>query len=455
MSLVGGVVGYAVMFMAGGGLTLLLTRRSERCNPIELAALATIFGFGTVSLLLWIGGFFVSGFALQIVTALFAVALGFFGLRTAIRDGMTVSWPRPRTPLEYGLTAILLVMLILMLIISLGQPLGLDASFNWEIKARFAFLNHGLVPDNYYTSRSHASTHPEYPLFIPFTQLWLDLCLGRADQVWAKTVFPLFNGAGVFLLALLAVRISGERWSGAVVAILLFFAPYAAVGTGGVLSGYADLPLGLLYLIAVGYLILYQSSGKSHHFLVYVAALALLPWLKREGVVLWGVAAFSGGVVLLRKKAPAGQWANLLPGLGIIIAWQLHLFFAGAAPSHDFAPASAASGLSVELRRVMPIAEAVMGELLRKEHWSVLWMMVALALAYQLVRRRDLKLALLSLALGLPLFFYSGTYLFSTWPDYLSHMHASLPRLVLQVTPVAWLLVASALPMRSSDVALP
>jgi hypothetical protein len=440
-------VAYATFFMAGGGLTLLLMRGSRRHNMIELFALSTFFGFGLISLLLWIGGFFLSGIALQIFVTLGAVAQGFCGLRAAVRDRPSVAWPRPQTPVEYSLAAIILFILVGMLVISLGQPLGWDASFNWEIKARFAFLNHGVVPETYYTSASTANTHPEYPLFIPFTQLWLDLWLGTPHQFWAKTIFPLFNGAGMFLLALLGTRLSGHRSIGALVAILLFFAPYGAVGTGGVLSGYADLPLGLLYLVAIGYLILYHETGTRRYFFVYLAALALLPWLKREGAVLWVIAAICGGIVLLRQKAPAHEWVNLLPALAIIVAWQLYLFFAGAAPSHDFG-LSAASSVSDAFARIVPICMTVVRELLRKEHWSVLWIMVGLALFYQMVRARDLKLLLLATALILPLLLYSGTYVLSAWPDYLSHMHASLPRLVLQLTPIAWLVIASALAWR-------
>lgn len=55
------------------------------------------------------------------------------------------------------------------------------------------------------------------------------------------------------------------------------------------------------------------------------------------------------------------------------------------------------------------------------------------------------------MALVTPIAFYSASYLFSAWPDYLDHFHASPPRLLLQVTPLGWLAIALALAQTSAE----
>ena len=171
MIVVGLSAALLLLSFAGWGMTLVLVNRSWPLHLFELFAGTWLFGTGTISLLLWIGGLFPAGIALQAIVTGCALACGFLGLRRAARFRL----PWPGTFLEWPLAAILLLELTLMHFYSLGRPLGWDRSFNWELKARFAFLNHGVLPPAYYHSASQVSSHPEYPLFVPCTQLWLDL----------------------------------------------------------------------------------------------------------------------------------------------------------------------------------------------------------------------------------------------------------------------------------------
>lgn len=145
------------------------------------------------------------------------------------------------------------------------------------MKARFAFLNQGVIPPAYYHSASQVSSHPEYPLYVPYTQLWFDLWMGEAHQFWEKIVFPIFNFTGALLLAFFGARLSGRRWVGGLVACLLLTVPYLAGGVGGMLSGYLDFPLATLYLAVIGFLLVYQKTGDEASYRFYIAVLCLLP----------------------------------------------------------------------------------------------------------------------------------------------------------------------------------
>ncbi len=439
MSVLGLAVGFLTLLCAGFGVTLLLLRGSAARNLLECACLSWLLGTGTVSLLLWSGGFFLSGVPLQCLVIAAALALALAGWRYRGKGKFTFPWPAQAA--EWLLAGIIVLEIGAMVLLSLGQPLGWDGSFNWEIKARFAFLNHGVMPPGYYSNGSQTNSHPEYPLFIPFTQLWLDLWMGQAHQFWEKAVIPLFNAAGVLLLSLLGARLSGRRCIGGLASALLFFVPYLAHGVGGITSGYLDFPLGVLYLSAIGYLLLYEQSGNPTYFCLYAASLALLPWMKREGAILWLVGAVLGLGIILRRKAGWRPTLGLLPGLLISISWQLYLRARGGASPHDFVPASLAT-LAVNFSRIWPICRTVFRETYQTERWGVFWLLAAVAFVYQLLRRRDLRFLSLWMAIVAPLVLYSCTYLFSAWPNYVGHIHASLPRLLLQLTPLSWLAIA-------------
>lgn len=48
-----------------------------------------------------------------------------------------------------------------------------------------------------------------------------------------------------------------------------------------------------------------------------------------------------------------------------------------------------------------------------------------------------------AVALVAPMIAYASSYLFSSWPDYRTHIAASLPRLLLQLLPLGWLIIAA------------
>ena len=92
-----------------------------------------------------------------------------------------------------------------------------------------------------------------------------------------------------------------------------------------------------------------------------------------------------------------------------------------------------------------------MAEFGAASRWSIFWFLVLAALATQLLRKENSQSLLLAIALVTPIAVYSATYLLSAWPDYLNHLHASLPRLLLQMTPLGWLAIALALAQPSAE----
>ena len=448
MILLGLITGLGTILLAGFGVTLLLLRNTPRLNAAECLSLAWLFGCGAVSMLLFLGGIVMTGLPLQLLVMLGCVMLAFCGWKT--KAGARWVVPKPANKFEWFVSALIAFGVLAMFFASAQHTLGWDGLLNWEIKARYAFLNSGVLPSAYYVDAARVFSHPEYPLLIPMTETWLYLWMGEANQFWVKIIFPLFYAAGAVVLALVGSRVAGRRWPGLVVAALLVLVPFLANGTGGVVVGYADFPLSVIYLAVIGYLLTSLKQDDAQSFRVYAAAMAILPWMKREGIVLWLVAVFCGAIVLWKRRGKPGAWLSLLGGVAVLIGWRVYLHAVHAVGSHDFQTADWTM-LEANVYRVGPVFREVFMEMGQASDWSFFWWIAAIAIGTLTFRARQVGTVLLSLGVFAPIVLFGCSYVFSAWPDYLAHMSTSFPRLLLQVMPVGWLAVAAAAGTEKED----
>ncbi len=411
MILLGLLAAYFTLFSAGLGIILLIFRGAPRINVLECCCLSWLFGAGAVSIALWICGIFLSGFALQITVASLCILFVAVGWRAIRHPRSKFVLPSPTGWLEWFLASLLLTEIALVLFVSCKHTLGWDGLLVWEIKARYAFLNGGVIPAGYYSNPGRAFSHPEYPLGIPFTELWLYLWMGQPHQFWIKTIFGTYYAAGTVLLCLLAARVSGHRWSGLAVATILPFVPFLTSAPGGVIVGYADFPLSVVYL-------------------------------------LWSVLAFLGFIVSWRRRKRAQFGISLLPGLFLIASWRAYLSFIHCVPSSEFS--LSVSGKLTELgARIGPIARLLLLEVSNQTDWSIFWLAAALAIFYLAFRFYAMQSWILIGAVIAPIVLYCASYLFTTWSSYSAHVTSSLPRLLLQIVPASLLAIATVLPLRS------
>jgi hypothetical protein len=445
MTILGLIAAYITLLLAGAGVALILLSRRPRVNVVECICLAWLFGVGTVSLLLWIFGNFVSGIALQFLVTATAVALAFAGWRSTRRSQTSLYVPRPANLWEWSLVVLLVIQIATIFCASSKHTLGWDGLLVWEIKARYAFLNGGVLPAAYFKEGGLAFSHSDYPLALPFTELWLYLWMGEANQFWVKTIFPVFYAVGATLLVLLGSRLTGNRLLGCVLGILIYFVPQVTVMAGSVIVGYVDFPLAVFYLATVGYLLysLTQKPAAAGSFSVFTTCLLFLPWIKREGSVLWVVAVLAGIVVIFAQRRSWRAWLALSPGLVLMLAWKIFLRTMNVAPSFEFLSLDITT-LRANLGRLVPIYGALFKEVAAVSSWGIFWLLTATAFVYLLWGWRRLPYLLMLGTTLLPIFLYSLTYLFSAWPQYLDHVSTSLPRLLMQVVPVAWLSIGAA-----------
>ncbi len=443
------IAAYLILLSAGLGAALLILRGAGRLNLVECGCLAWLFGTGIVSLLLWICGAFTSGLFLQAIVTFVCIALGLIGWRTKQRGDSKFALPLPHGGVEWLLAGFVVIEIATIFFVSCKHTLGWDGLLVWEIKARYALINGGSIPASYYSTPGRAFSHPEYPLGIPFTELWLYLWMGQAHQFWGKTIFPIFYAAGAILLALFAARISGQRWCGLLVTALLPFIPFLTQGPGGVIVAYADFPLSVFYLTALGYLLYSLDKDEPHSFLIYSSCLTLLPWVKQEGVILWFILALLGLVACWRQRRLRVFILAIGPGLLLFGTWHLYLKLMHVISVSDFAPPTLRT-LHDNVDRIVPIVRVLFTEIAEEGYWSIFWLLTGLALIYLFVSRKRHSLLLASAILG-PIVLYSSAFLLSAWPSYTAHITSSFPRLLLHVMPAGWLAIGLTLSLPKSE----
>ncbi len=436
---------FGTLLLAGYGVLALLVRQKTRLSLTEQIAFSWLLGIGAVSLLLWIFGLFVHGLLLPGLVSSLCLSLGFLGWRQ--RVPLPLRRRRPK-PFEVFLWIIIVIEIAIVFYLSFVHTLGWDGLLNWEIKAHYAFANGGVIPATYFSDSGRAFSHPEYPLAIPFTELWLYFWLGEADQFCAKAIFPIFYIVGIFLLVALGRRLGGRTWIGLLVAAFLFFVPQITVEVGSAIGGYTDFPLSVFYLATIGYLFCAAEPKNDAFFRLYTACLALLPWVKRDGVILWTVAAACGLFVILATKKSYRYLLAFSPGLLIICGWRLYLSAMHAPQGGDFLPVNLQT-FGSHLYRIFPLLSALLAEFHDLPTWSLFWFVIAVGISYLLRRMRDPRVLVLLTALIVPIALYLSIYVFSSWPNYLDHVGLSISRLLMHVTPVGFLITMLAVSRRS------
>ncbi len=439
MSFLGLTGAIGTLLFLGGGISALLLARKGSINLLEWICLSWLFGVCAISFLLWVAGNFFSGAMLQSLVGGVALATAVIARRKLVELRPTIRIPRPRNWVEWILSAILAIQVAAIFAIALKLTLGWDGLLVWEIKARYAFLNGGVLPEAYFQAPGRAFSHPDYPLAIPFTQLWIYLWLGEANQFWAKLIFPIFYGVGVVFLALLANRLTGRRWIGLLLAALLFFVPQASLAIGSAIAGYADFPLAIFYLATVGYLLAsLKPENLEGTFPIFAACLACLPWIKNEGAILWLVAGGVAGLLMLAGRLPGRYFFALVPGAFVALSWRLFLRSVDVTSTVDFVSINKESLLG-NFHRLPSVYRVIFAEVSTIQNWGFFWVAAGIAFLLLIYRWRYLTERLLSLLIAVPLVLYSCVYVFSAWHQYLDHVASSIPRLLMQLVPVALL----------------
>ncbi|MBX3277928.1 MAG: hypothetical protein KF868_08000 [Acidobacteria bacterium] len=423
-------IALVLMLVAGAGATVLLAPFGRRLHLTEAVSLSILFGAGFISLSLFLCGFVAGGRQLLFAVAAGAIALGMTGWRGRHRTGIArleqTGWID-----RIGAVVIALQCLVVAWA-SVRLALGYDGLFIWEFKAQLVHRSGGRMPVEYFGESPWQFTHPNYPLFLPFVESWFYGWMGRVEQGWVKLVSPLFYFAVVGLLVSGGARLGARRW-GIAAAMLFFFIPWAVLRTT---AGEADLPLAAVYLAAALYLLEYAKTGDGRLPAAAGVISALLPWVKRDGMVLWACLLIAVMLLTVVRR----EWRRFaLPGAVWLVCWGVFLSLVKANEQPVFLPVSPGTA-AANIDRAPIIARAIFDEMTNWRSWSLVWVLPVLGLVQVIAGARQRRLTLLWLLLIVaPVTLYGSIYIFSAWEPFTGHIGSSLGRLLLHVAPVALL----------------
>jgi hypothetical protein len=260
------------------------------------------------------------------------------------------------------------------------------------------------------------------------------------DQSAIKLIGPYFYLAVALLVLSVANRTRQWRWSGLFVVLPILLLPALMMGQGSASSGYADFPLSAVYVCAVVYCVEHWRTRSAESVRLLGLSAALLPFTKVDGIIPLSCLALAIVPLLIRgRKWKLVAWA-ILPGFGIWLGWSALMRVLGVPREADFARFTPAVFLS-HVDRARPLALWTLRELTAVRRWSLLWPLVAAALAYLVLCKEKWRWYPWVATVCLPLALYPCVYFFSAWDSFEMHLWVSLPRLFVQVAPAAALMV--------------
>lgn len=319
-----------------------------------------------------------------------------------------------------------------------------DAVSFWAPKAKI-FYHHRLAPFLAFRDLPEFA-HPDYPLFLPLTEVWLFLWMGQVNEYVMKIVFPVYTILLIIGVWAFTSRLSGKR-AGLIAAIL--FATTPIVVRHGA-QGYADIMLTFYYWVATALLLVWFQTPRSPLLILGAIFLGLTGWVKNEGLPLILINGCALGVYLLgsRRSGSMGvpRVVFLFGGIaaGIVLPWLFVRYSFGF--ESDLRIPSLISMLSVE--RVWLIGKGFIRELFAPSsvltRWNLVWyaLVSVVVLHIRTLWRSLLRYPVLLIAGQVLL--YSSVYMITPY-DVEWHLDTSVDRLLLHLYPLGCCVVGSGL----------
>ncbi len=307
-----------------------------------------------------------------------------------------------------------------------------DGLFWWGFKARILASGPGLIRD-YLSDNVFIWSHMDYPFYLPVLESWIYTYLGRVWEPYGAFFSPAFYGV-LGLYVYLFIRKIASGFKGLILGIIFLFTPLLQEVS---VLGYADLILSLFYLVSTLLLFRFIKTKNSIYLILSLFVVSGLFWIKKEGIILFGIYSVVFTLVCLRLKVKKFIWLLFISCIPVFL-WLLLLKFYHV-PSVDFVTPSL-DYLKNNLQRIIEITVAMRRFLKFTPFWGLFWLLFALLCIYRIKKIKELSFMVLIFLTGIPLIVYPSLFIFSSWIPYYEHVRTSLPRLVLQVYPLAYML---------------
>lgn len=347
--------------------------------------------------------------------------------------------------LELALVFVIVFQAVFSLVNLVALPIqGYDTWVIWFLKARAFFIDGGVsvafLSDPVYSNANPGAY--EYPLLVPLLVSAGYVFMGYVDDRLVKIFFWVYylNLLGAFYYF---VRPFSTRLVALILCVMLATVPRVMeqAAFGG--AGYADLPLAVYFLSAVGFGFRYFQGGKKGDFLLSALFLSIGAWTKSEGItflatVLVIMSAYA--VYTRRSEGIKAAVPAVVIAVVFVLPWQLYVLML---PKLSFTMVSELSVATVlsNMERLPFIFKVILPKLFTANKYHIAWALYVVLTAWgfrSFVRR---GYAFLQAALWIQLSFYIFVYVITPF-DLKPHIETSFDRLTIHLLPIAFLCMA-------------
>lgn len=327
------------------------------------------------------------------------------------------------TPFDYTFMFLVIVMAVIAGMYAVISPVSA-----WDSTASWSLLAKGFYYDGFLSLDFYEFVNFDNPPLIPVQQAFLSYLIGAYNDTEAMLLFTGYFISLLILFYALLKKVS-TRTNALIFTFLLSSTPLLFSQAGRLNVGYIDLPLAYLTLSTVAVLGLLLKHPEKKRIFILGLLLSFCILAKNEGM---GIAISSTLIliVILIKRGRISYLLYFFIGILPFFAWKLYTLTEGF-PVHYLYFGKPVLG------RIPAIFTAFFSEVLKINKWNFLWVSFLFSF-FILVKNRFIQVVLIILFFQLSIYFL--IYVFTPL-DFVGHINASLDRFLLQMAPLAMLVV--------------
>ncbi|MBI4974677.1 MAG: glycosyltransferase family 39 protein [Candidatus Omnitrophica bacterium] len=439
----------SILFVVGtcflGYNIIFLFDRRNIFNLSERLGLSYLFGIAAVSLEMFILGIFKVRFAASIVLI---VWLPVFILNFILYRGRRISQPFKKASsqrfsiFEKSVFSFLSFEVIYTFFRALMKPVeSYDSVAIWSLKAKVLYLAK-TVPNDFFHMIDMAfhGIHPDYPLLVPFSEVWFYTFINGFNDYLVKMIFPLNLLA--FLLVFYGVLKKATANRPAALLAVFFLASikqfndYATDGT-------ADLQMAIYATLTFVFLYMWVKTKDMPYFTACVISCIFSLWTKNEGSLVFMITIALLTILIVTKRrageARTDEFRFFMYALLILsvsfAAWSI--FKAHLGLENDVININTFKKLDLAAiyKRIIPIAYEYQRHIFGFKKWNLIWIASLYCFA---VRYRSLsfkRYGFIAIPALILLSAYTVIYLI-TPHDIKWHLSTSASRLLIHILPL-------------------
>lgn len=418
--------------------------RYNMLNAPEKIGLSYLFGLAAISLEMFVLGLFKINFSIIYILLPWV----FFLLLNIIRHKEVMILPKktfevPFNTFEKVLAALLSFEIIYTFFRALMKPIeAYDSVSIWALKAKILYFAK-TIPGDFFKmlGANFHGVHPDYPLLLPFSEVWFYTSLNSFNDYLVKIIFPMSFLAFLLIFYSLLKRITQNRQAALLFTFILAsvkqFNDYAT-------NGLADLQMAIYTFLTFVFLFIWAKYKKPAHLAISVISCVFAFWTKNEGsVTLLITVILLAGLFFTSRHDSMQRMRESRSIIFAIIALLLvfSLWFGFKAKMHIGSDVINRETLrtlklSTVFKRFIPIGYEYQKHIFGFKKWNIVWILF-LYMAARNFKKLFLKDNLYIMApLAGILCAYTAFYLITPY-DISWHLSKSASRLLIHILPLA------------------